>query len=66
MGDLDPDVKAMFKLCVEKCAGKELPEAEKSVCKSNAVNKLLKECFDGKIANACDATIYCRFCDKTS
>ncbi|KAK7501005.1 hypothetical protein BaRGS_00007885 [Batillaria attramentaria] len=64
VGDLDKEVKEMFFMCVEKCAGKELPVAEKSECKSNAVNKLFKEVFDGKIANTVDATIFCKYCDK--
>nr|KAG5709466.1 hypothetical protein BaRGS_023148 [Batillaria attramentaria] len=64
VGDLDKEVKEMFFMCVEKCAGKELPVAEKSECKSNAVNKLFKEVFDGKTANTVDATIFCKYCDK--
>ena len=65
-GDLDKDCRNMFMMCVEKCLGKELPTAEKSICKSNAINKLLKEVFDAKTANAVDATIYPKFCDKTT
>ncbi|KAK7111820.1 tubulin polymerization-promoting protein family member 2-like [Littorina saxatilis] len=64
--DLDKDCRAMFMMCVEKCVGKELPITEKSICKSNAINKLLKECFDPKIANAVDATMYPKLCDKTT
>lgn len=62
--DLNGDCKKMFMLCAERCAGKELPNAEKSEGKSNVVNKLLKETFDPKIANIVDATIFCKYCDK--
>ena len=65
-GDLNKDCRAMFMMCVEKCAGKELSTTEKSICKSNAMNKLLKEVFDGKIANAVDATMFPKLCDKTT
>ena len=64
--NMDKECRDMFMMCVEKCAGKELPTAEKSCCKSNAMNKLLKEVFDGKIANAVDATIFPKLCDKTT
>ena len=64
--DLDQEVRAMFMLSVERCAGKELPNSEKSSCKSNAVNKILKETFDNKTASAVDASFFPKYCDKTT
>ena len=61
---LDGDCRHMLMLCVEKCAGKDLPAGEKNACRSNAVNKLLKETFDNKVANIVDATIFCKYQDK--
>ncbi|KAL8581053.1 hypothetical protein ACOMHN_000368 [Nucella lapillus] len=66
--DLDKECREMFMMCVEKAAGKELPVSEKSQAKANAVMKLLKEALaiDQKTANAVDASIFPKLCDKTT
>ena len=63
MANLDTECRKMFEMSAASKAQKS-GTVDKKSCKSDAINKIVKETFGAEAARKCDASVFPKHCNK--